>query len=327
MSALLPETPASEAAQLERDRRHQRIVPYNFRRPDRLSKEQVRSLYLLHDLFAHSLSSSLPIFMRAITEVHLISVEQQSYGDYLRGMSDPATVFVIAADEMRGTFAIELSASIAFPIIDRLLGGEGEEAIEQHAATELEMKILEGFMKVVAESYVEVWRPIVEFRGDLVGHETRPQLLQIVAPNEVVATVIYQVQIGEMARGAMSICLPIGMLEGLIEKFNQSAYSSQKAPAPETTHSLLKTLSNVNFPVVAELGKFSAAISDLMALQIGDVLQSNHRIEKPVNISVDSSEKFTGRLAASEKRMVVQVTGVKRNDLSHAAAAGATQEN
>jgi flagellar motor switch protein FliM len=140
MSALMPKTTQDSAAQ-ERDKR-QRVVPYNFRRPDRLSKDQVRSLYLLHDLFAQSLSSSLPLFLRAITEVTLISVEQQSYGDYLRGMSDPTTIFTIDADSLNGVFAIELNSSIAFPIIDRMLGGEGLALNEQRAATELELKNL-----------------------------------------------------------------------------------------------------------------------------------------------------------------------------------------
>ncbi|MCY7346119.1 MAG: flagellar motor switch protein FliM [Pyrinomonadaceae bacterium] len=305
MSALLPENPA-EGASGETDKRRP-IVPYNFRRPDRLSKEQVRSLYLLHDLFAKVLSSSLPLFLRAITEVNLISVEQQSFGDYLRGMSDPTTIFKIAADQLPTSFAIETNSSIAFPIIDRMLGGEGVYNGEKNAATELEMKILEGFLRVVTENYSEVWRPIVDFKTELIGHETSPHLLQIVPPNEVVATIVYQMQIGE-SRGSMSICLPIGMLEGVIEKFNQSSYSSDKVPAPEATSALLQTISTVHFPVAAELEKLPVSVSDLMALAIGDVLKTCHRVENPVNIFVDNSVKFGGRLAAHDGRVVVQMT-------------------
>lgn len=312
MSALLPEN--QQGGVPDREKR-QRIVPYNFRRPDRLSKEQVRSLYLLHDLLAHSLSSSLPLFLRAMTEVNLISVDQQSYGDYLRGMSDPAIIFTVSADQMRGNFAIEINSSIGFPIIDRMLGGEGASVSEQRAATELEMKVLEGFLKIVIENYCDAWRPIVEFRSDLVGHETRPQLLQIVAPNEVVATIVYQLRIGE-ARGSMSICLPIGMLETVMDKFNQSSYSSHRVPSPETTHSLLQSISGLNFPLGAELNKVSATVSDLMSLAVGDVLRTNHRVDKPVNVSVDNSVKFEGRLAALAGRMVVQVSDSKQKALS-----------
>ncbi len=305
MSALLPET-STDGAAGENDKRRP-IVPYNFRRPDRLSKEQVRSLYLLHDLFAKVLSSSLPLFLRAVSEVNLISVEQQSFGDYLRGMSDPTTIFKISSEQLPTNFAIETNSSVAFPIIDRMLGGEGTYNGEQNSATELEMKILEGFLRVVTENYCDVWRPIVDFKTELIGHETSPHLLQIVPPNEVVATIVYQMQIGE-SHGSMSICLPIGMLEGVIEKFNQSSYSSDKVPAPEATNAMLKTISTVCFPIAAELEKLPVSVSDLMKLAVGDVMQTNHRVENPVNIFVDETVKFSGRLAALDGRIVAQIT-------------------
>lgn len=303
MSALLPqETPAGG-----QEKKARGAVPYNFRRPDRLSKEQVRSLYLLHDLFAQNLSSSLPLFLRAITEVNLISVEQQSYADYLRSMADPTVIFTVAADALSGVFAIEISAAIAFPVIDRMLGGEGAALSENRAATELELEILEGFVANIADNYRAAWAPIIAFKTELTGHETRPQLLQIVSPNEVVAVINYQMQIGE-AKGSMSICLPITMLESVMESFSQSSYSPAKENSPESINSLLRTVANVRFPLVAELAKTPAMVSDLMALTVGDVLRTNHRVEKPVNVCIGNAAKFRGRIAALEGKMIIQVT-------------------
>lgn len=308
MSALLPDNSASEAVK-EREKRH-RVVPYNFRRPDRLSKEQVRSLYLLHDLFAHALSSSLPLFLRAVSEVNLISVDQQSYGDYLRGLSDPTTMFTIAANSLRGVFAIEINSSIAFPVIDRMLGGEGKELSEKRAATDLELKVLEGFLTVVIENYRDVWKSVLEFKTEIIGRETRPQLLQIVPPNEIVATVVYQVQIGD-SKGLMSVCLPVGMLEPVIANFNKSSYSSENPTAPEATFALLKTVSHAHFTITSELDKVPAAVSDLMELSVGDVIRTHHGVEKPVNICIADSVKFSGRLGSNDRNLVVQLTEVK----------------
>jgi flagellar motor switch protein FliM len=315
MSALLPGVSTDEAAR-ERERRR-RVVPYNFRRPDRLSKEQVRSLYLLHDLFAHTLTSSLPLFMRAVSEVNLISVDQQSYGDYLRGLSDPTTIFTIAANSLKGVFAVEINSSIAFPVIDRMLGGEGKELDEVRPATDLELKILEGFVSVVTDNYREVWGTIVELDTEIAARETRPQLLQIVPPNEIVAAVVYQVQIGD-AKGLMSICLPVVMLEPIIDQFNKSSYSSDSDTPPEATLALLNTIAAVNFEVSAELEETASALSDLMELAAGDILRTNHSIEKPVNVAVADNVKFIGRLASLEGRMVVQVLETNQKKVSTA---------
>ncbi len=316
MSALLPDKPTGEAAQ-ESERR-KRIVPYNFRRPDRLSKEQVRSLYVLHDLFAHALSSSLPLFMRAVSEVNLISVEQQSYGDYLRGLSDPTVIFTVAADTLRGGFAIEMNSSIAFPVIDRMLGGEGKGLTEPRAATDLELQILEGFLSVITENYREAWKAIIEFETQIVGRETRPQLLQIVPPNEIVATVVYQIQIGD-ARGLMSICLPVVMLETVIQKFSQSSYSQDNPTPPEAVSALLRTISGVRFPVAAVLDGVSVSVSDLMSLSVGDVVRTHHSVEKTLNISISEADKFVGRLAGIDGKLVVHVTDAIDGGVSAAA--------
>jgi flagellar motor switch protein FliM len=304
LSALMPEQGKSDAVS-EREKK-KRIIPYNFRRPDRLSKEQVRSLYLLHDLVAHSLSTSLPLFLRTISEVNLISVEQQAYSEYLRGLPDPTTVFTIAASSLSGVYAVEISSSIAFPIIDRLLGGVGDGLTEKRAATDLELKILEGFLTVVNENYKNAWKPIVPIEPEIVGRETRPQMLQIIAPNEVVATIAYQVQIGD-ARGAMSICLPVVMLESVIDKFSQSSYLPAKTTEPEATRALLETISNVRFPFTSDLETIPAAVSDLMNLGVDDVLRTNHRTDQPLNVSVGNSVKFRGKIASLEGRMVVEL--------------------
>lgn len=303
MSALLPDNGNAGNAPDKR----RKIVPYNFRRPDRLSKEQVRSLYLLHDLFSHGLSSNLALFLRTGAEVNLISVEQQSYADYLKGLSDPTTIFTVGIQPLRAVIAIETSSAVAFSIVDRMLGGAGENTGEVRAATEIEQRILEGFLAIVTEAWREAWKPIAELETEIVGCETRPQLLQIVAPNEVVITVVFQIQVGD-ANGSMSFCLPVGMLEPVIEKLNQSPYSQINVAPPAQTRALLKNLSNVRFSVAAELEKVRAFVPDLLELVAGDVLRTNHRVEQPVNLVINDKSKFSGRLAALDGHIIVQVT-------------------
>ena len=303
MSALMPPPSADPSA----DRRRP-IVAYNFRRPDRLSKEEIRSLYLLHDLFAHSLSSSLPLFMRAVSEVNLISVDQQSYGDYQKGLSDPTCIFTVSAKSLHGIFAVEFGSSIAFPVIDRMMGGDGKELTSPRAATDLELKVLEGFLSVVNESYREAWSTHVEFETEIVGRETRPQLLQIIPPNGIVVTIVYQVQIGD-SKGLMSICLPVEMLEPVIKKATMSAYSSGVPTSPEATNALLRKISTVNLPVTSDLETVTASVSDLMNLTAGDVLRTNHSVDRPINISIADSTKFVGQLGSVLGKLVVQIVG------------------
>jgi len=306
MSALL-ESPDT----VQNHDKRRRVVPYNFRRPDRLSKEQVRALYLLHDLFSHSLSSSLPIFLRTISEVTLISVDQQAYVEYLYGLPDPTAMFTLTMHPLPGVSVLELNPSLAFPVIDRLLGGKGSPLPEPRAVTEIEQKILESFLKVVIDDLREAWKPMVELEMQIVGRETRPQLLQIVAPNEVVLSIVFHVQVGE-ARGMMSLCIPALILEPIIQKFNQSFYSRSREVPHAQTRSLLDMLASVPFPVAAELHGTTAAMEDLINLAPGDILRLDHPVDRPIDISVGGLVKFHGELAAHNGRTAARITTINR---------------
>ncbi len=301
MSALLDNNTGGPGSATDKRRR---IVPYNFRRPDRISKEQVRSLYLLHDLFSHLLSSSLPIFLRTISEVTLISVEQQAYVDYLHGLPDPTVMFTLSMHPLQGLSLLEVNPSVAFAVIDRMLGGTGQPLAVPRSVSEIEQKVLEGFVKLVADDLREAWRPMTELDLQIMGRETRPQMLQIVAPNEVVISLVFQVQLGE-TQGMMSLCIPAVVLEPIIQRFNQSSYSRNREVAPEQTRALLDILAGVSFQVAAELRGATATTDDLFRLAPGDILLLEHRADQPVSVSIGGVVKFQGELVAQENRTAV----------------------
>lgn len=310
MSALLNSSTASFGTQ---EKRKGRVVPYNFRRPDRLSKEQIRALYLLHDMFSHTLSSSLPIFLRTISEVTLISVEQQAYVEYLQGLADPTFLFTATMQPLQGTMAIEINPVVAFPIVDRLLGGLGEAGTQEtRAATDIELNIMEGFLQLVLDDICEAWKPILKIDMQIEAKETRPQMLQIVPPNEVVISIVFHMQIGE-ARGSMGFCIPAIMLEPIMHKFNQSSYTRNRETPAEETSALLDTLSDVTFPVSVELDHTKALMDDLLSLATGDVLRLDHSIEKPLKVNIGGLTKFHGALGAYNGRVVVMLSESSEN--------------
>ncbi|MEJ7616057.1 MAG: flagellar motor switch protein FliM [Pyrinomonadaceae bacterium] len=286
----------------------QRVVPYDFRHPNRISKEKIRSLYLLHDMFSHSLSTSVPIFLRAISDITLISVEQQAYVEYIYGLPDPTAIFTIAMRPLQGLAILELGPSIAFPVIDRMLGGAGKPLQETRALTEIEQKILEGFLKLITDDLKESWKQIIELDIQIVGRETRPQLLQIVSPNEVMITIVFHLQIAD-AVGTMSLSIPATMLEPVMDEFNQSSYTRSRNVIPEQTKSLIENLLSAEFDVTAELHGTSIMMNDLIDLVPGDILRCSQSVTQPVEVRVSGLLKFYGNLVSSNKSLAVQLCG------------------
>src|SRR5947207_2886065 len=125
------------------------VERYNFKRPDRISKNQVRSLHFIHDRFARSVSSSISAYLRTVVEVTLEDIVQTSYSEFLNNVSDPTCYVAISAKPLDGLAALELGPNLAFSLIDRLLGGAGKPISTPRPMTEIEQKVIAGVLKIL----------------------------------------------------------------------------------------------------------------------------------------------------------------------------------
>lgn len=287
LASFLPNKSASKA--------QKQAVPYNFSCPNRISKEQLRSLYLLHDSFAKNLGASLPLFLRIGASVSLSSLEQQTYAEYLSLLTDPTVTFTISMNPLPGVTILEINPALAFSIIDQQLGGSGKPLAENRAVTEIEKRILENFIKLIVDCLKFAWQQILDIHFQVVNCETSPQLLQVVAPSEAVLTAIYNIQVGDV-QAPITTCLPIINLESIMQKFNQTSYSPTKGVSPLETRAILDNLSKILFPVTAELYGTKAKLSELAKLVSGDFIRLDVPANKSISLAIDKVIKFSGEI-------------------------------
>jgi flagellar motor switch protein FliM len=270
------------------------VVVYNFRRPDRISKEQLRSLHFLHDRFALNVSTSLSAFMRAMTEVSIVSVEQFAYSEFLMSLPDPTAFYAIGMHPLEGVGALELNPAVAFAMVDRLLGGTGQTAAPNRALTEIEQNVVDSVIKVMLENLSETWKPITEVQFRTTGRETRPQMLQVTGPNEIVILLVFDIRIGDI-RGMLNLCIPATSIEVVAEKFAQGWHRTRRQPSPEEARWLHQSLGRVPMPVTALL-ETSLTARELLALQRGDVITLGHSASQPLDVHVGTVPRYEARL-------------------------------
>ncbi len=286
----------TSAADLERTARadvsgeRQSVVVYNFRRPDRVSKEQIRSLHFLHDRFARNIATSLSAYLRTVTDVSVMSVEQFTYSELLMSLPDQTAFYAVAMSPLDGLAALELNPVIAFAMIDRMLGGSGRGMAPNRGLTEIEQNVIDGVVKLVLEHLAETWKNITPVRFRISSRDTRPQMLQVAAPNEVVVLVGFDIKIGE-ARGMLNFCLPASSIEAVGESFTHSWYRTQRAPSAAGRHDMGIALGRLPMHVTATVGTTLSA-RDVLALQPGDVISLGHRVAEPIDGRVNGLAKF-----------------------------------
>ncbi len=281
-------------------------ITYNFRRPDRVSKDQIRSLHFLHDRFARNVATSMSAFLRTVSDMTIVSVEQFAYSEFLMSLPDPTAFYAIGIEPFELVGAMELNPSIAFTMIDRMLGGTGTSGAMNRALTEIEQNVIDSVVKLLLENLTEAWRSInedVEF--SISGRETRPQMLSVAAPNEVVILLVFDVRVGD-TRGMLNLCIPASIIEAAGSSFAQGWHRTRKEPTRADRRRLRENLGRVPMPVVADIESALQA-RELLELRPGDILSLGHSLRHPVEVKVGGVSKFTARLTRIDNHAGVSI--------------------
>jgi flagellar motor switch protein FliM len=305
-SAMSSEDPSLNS-QAEAAKENRKINSYDFRRADRISQDQMRSLHLLHDYFGRNFASSLSAYLRAFVHVRLVNVDQISYGDFVKMLPEPTLFTSFILRPLDSNIAMEMNPSIVFPMIDILLGGPGTAPTGERTLTEIEMNIIEGVVKLAMRDLREAWRPIMELEFVLEGTGTKAQMFQIVSAGETVVSVAIEIKVGETS-GTMNICIPSRMLKVIRSRFDQQWNIRRQKVAGSEAPRLLNLLQTADVSVSAELRESSMMVDDLLKLVVGDVIQLNARVGDPVALCVCGIPKYIGRVVAKRGKKALEVT-------------------
>lgn len=283
---------------------------YDFRRPDRVSKDQMRTLQNLHEGFARQFSTTLTNFLRSFVEIELVSVDQLTYSEFIMSISNPSCIHIFKMEPLEGSAIIEINPTLVFFIIDRLFGGQGKPSEQNRELTLIEENVVRRIVERSLSDLHDVWAHIVEFTPRIDTYETNPQFVQIAPAGETVILVSLEVRMTN-ASGLMTLCFPFMVLEDIINKLSgESWMSSQSMSTAETRGLIQQEMEDITIPVSAVLGETRLKIRDYLQLERGDVLC----LEKPANedliLRVGGKPKLAGRPGLVGRKKAVRITRV-----------------
>jgi len=286
-----------------------KIKIYDFKRPDKFSKEQIRTVSIMHETFARLTTTALSAQLRSMAHVHVASVDQLPYEEFIRSIPTPTTLAVINMDPLKGNAILEIDPSVTFSIIDRLFGGTGQGTKVQRDLTDIEQSVMEGIIVRILANMREAWTQVIDLRPRLGQIETNPQFAQIVPPSEMVVLVTLETKVGE-EEGMMNFCIPYITIEPIISKLSSQFWFSSVRRSSTTQYMgvLKEKLSTVDMDVVAEIGSINLPVRDVLNLRVGDVVRlSNVRVGDPFTLSVGNKKKFLCQAGVIGKKVAVQV--------------------
>lgn len=314
LSAMADGTVSAEEVKAEEEQK--KIKTYDFKRPDKFSKDQIRTLFMLHESFSRMLNTYLSTHLRTLVNVEVASVEQLTYQEFVQSLANPSVISILAVPPLKGNIIMEVNTEIAFAFIDRVFGGEGKTNMKPRVLTEIEEVVVKRFIDTAMRNLKEAWSNVVDFTTSLEATESNPQFTQIVPPSDMVVIVTIQMKVGDV-EGMMNICIPYLVLEPVMSKLTTTfwvASSVTKDDDPKQVEILQKKLERTKVPLVVQLGEINITINEFLTLGFGDVLQMDTKVDDNLVCLVGHRPKFHCRPGTSGKKMAVQITDIIKDD-------------
>lgn len=298
------------ADQLQEEEQAKRIRVYDFRRPNKFSKEQINSFEVVYDNYSRAVATYLSAQLRIPVQVTVLSVEQLTYEEFVRSLPDPSIMVVFKMNPLQGNGVLEIQPQLAFSMIDRLFGGNGGYTVNR-ALTEIERTIVSRLSQQMLDISKEAWANVIDLRPRVEVIESNPQFAQIVSPAEMVILISLTTTIGQ-TDGIINFCLPYIVLEPVLDKLSAHYWFSRdvKEDDPVQQQFLQQQIESAKIPVQVVLGTTTITVKDLLDIQVGDVVPVDRRINHNLDVYIGNRCKFVAKPGMLHNRLAVQITGL-----------------
>jgi len=304
---------AQESGTFE-DEKLRSIVAYDFKHPNRVSKDQIRTLENMHDNFAGHFGSALSSIMRTIVDVDLVSVDQITYSEFIMSLVTPSCTYTFAAPPLDGVCLVDFNPTLTFSVIDRLFGGRGKIMETERELTSIERSAMAN---LVSRLYVELqrsWEHLVPIEIEQKTFETNPQFIQIVPPGETVVVISFQIKLFQ-STGLLTICYPYVSLEPIITRLSAQNWidATKKKNLEKDRSTNIHNVKKVQTQLSAVMLRSTLKMCEFLELSVGDIVPSEMRIDEPIEITVNRRKKFVARPGLAGKKRAFQVLAVHDN--------------
>ena len=294
------------------DESNQKIVNlYDFRHPDRVSKEQMRALRTIHERFGRVFATYLSSTLRMMVDIKVDSIDQVTYSEYAMSLTTPACIYVVRMENLNGSGLIEFSTDLFFILLERQLGGVGQSSFENREVTIIEQKVLEKVLVNALTFLNEAWESITPLGCKLESFETNAQFVQIAPPSETVVIIILAVYIKDKTYN-INLAIPYYVIEPVMQNLSSQTWialtqhAGQKDQSNKVRDNILQTEVNL----IANLGTADINIKEFVNLQKGDLIRLNENINDPLKISVNENLKFLASPGTSGIHKAIEINKI-----------------
>jgi len=312
IDALLNELNSGEIDIDEIENEKDKVKRYDFKRPSKFAKDHIRTLNIIHDNYGKALSNLLTRYLRAPFNMELITIEVLTYRDFSNSISNPSILSIIDMNPLNGSIVLEIPPTIAYAIIDRVLGGYTDSSEKIKDFTEIEISIMENIIMDMLQAMKEPWENIIQLNPVLERIETNPQIAQITSQTDMVILITYKAEIDDMDN-FINICIPDLVIDPIVPKLSTKLWFSKdesKHYEEQDTAGIKNKIMDTEVPIKTVLGKTKIPFDDIANLQVGDIITLDNNLKEKMSVYIDKELKYLGNPGISNKKYSIKISDV-----------------
>jgi flagellar motor switch protein FliM len=304
--------------EVPKEEEKQKVKPYDFRSPQKFSKDHIRTLELIHDNYARIISNYLTAQVRTNVKVKIESVQQITYEEFIHSVPNPTILTIFKMPPLNGSVLFETNPQFVFEIIDVLLGGRGIGKYKLREFTDIDKNIIKVVNTGLISNLRLAWEDVLEVQTEIEGLETNPALNQTLAPNEPVALITFSVEMGKSST-FINMCIPYLSIEKVLDKLVVQYWfqDNDEDIINESREKLRERLNIVNMKLSAVLGTADITVNDFLSLNVGDVITLNEKSSSPVKLTVEDKPYCYGKPGIIGKNMGIQILDIIDKDVEN----------
>jgi len=292
------------------------VRPFDLTNQDRVVRGRMPTLDIINDRFAKIYRLSLSGALRRILDVNVCQAEMIKFGEFTRTLPVPTSLHILKLDPLRGHALFMIESRLIFNLVDCFFGGSGKSTykIEGRDFTSIEYKVINKVVKQVLADMEQAWQPVVPIDFNFVRSEVNPQFATIIPPTDVCIVVRYEVEMDRLM-GRMALVLPYSTIEPIRSKLYASYQSDQLEVDAGWVARMKKRLYEVPVEILVEFGRTHLKGSELLNMEIGDVIMLDSDLAQPLTVMVQGVQKFKATPGILRGNQAFQVgTEIKREE-------------
>ena len=283
---------------------------YNFRRPDKFSKDHLRALQDLHREFSRQISLVLTAYLRMHIEIDVVSTDQLTYDEFIRSMPSPITIGIFELNPLPGQILLGISFEVLSCIVDRMLGGVGLGENRQRELTDIEEALAKKVIERTVRTLENSWSGVLPVQAEVMGLESSYQMIQVATSGEIVALITFEVQIAGRYFGLISLCFPYPVLENVLAHLSTQHIFQTKGivATTEERQKMIQKLNTSKVDLSVIFGSCNIELEDFLDIKEGDIIKLDNKITDDLVVKVNDEKKFFARPGVLKNNICVKIT-------------------